>query len=76
MLQLLAKCRINIVQPSMKSRPRSLTVDGSGLGASWQMGKSSFTTASAQMVTNTPSQRHFLIMKYFKVNDNDIYKAK
>ena len=30
------------------------------------------TTASAQRITNTPGQRHFLIIKYFKVNDNDI----
>ena len=29
--------RLNIVQPSMKSRSRSLMVDGSGQGASWQM---------------------------------------
>ena len=30
------------------------------------------TRASVQSVTNTPSWRHFLIIKYFKVNDNDI----
>ena len=24
------------------------------------------------MPTNTPGRRHFLIIKYFKVNDNDI----
>ena len=30
------------------------------------------TRASAQRVPNTPGQRHFLIIKYFKVNDNDI----
>ena len=30
------------------------------------------TRASAQRVTNTPGRRHFLIMNYFKVNDNDI----
>ena len=30
------------------------------------------TRASAQRVTNIPSRRHFLIIKYFKVNDNDI----
>ena len=30
------------------------------------------TRASAQRVTNTPGLRHFLIIKYFKVNDNDI----
>ena len=28
--------------------------------------------ASAQRITNTPGQRHFLIIKYFKVNENDI----
>ena len=30
------------------------------------------TRASAQRVTNTPGQCHSLIIKYFKVNDNDI----
>ena len=30
------------------------------------------TRASAQRVTNTPGQRHFFIIEYFKVNDNDI----
>ena len=30
---------------------------------------------SAQRVTNTPGRRHFLIIKYFKVNDNDIRQA-
>ena len=30
------------------------------------------TRASAQRVTNTPGRCHFLIIKYFKVNDNDI----
>ena len=30
------------------------------------------TRASAQRVMNTPSQHHFLIIKYFIVNDNDI----
>ena len=30
------------------------------------------TRASAQMVTDNPGRRHFLIIKYFKVNDNDI----
>ena len=30
------------------------------------------TRASAQRVTNTPSWCHFLIIKYFKANDNDI----
>ena len=29
--------RLNIVQPSMKSRSRSVTVDGNGQGASWWM---------------------------------------
>ena len=33
---------------------------------------SSVTRASAERVTNTPGRRHFLIIKYFKVNDNDI----
>ena len=30
------------------------------------------TRANAQRVTNTPGRRHFLIIKYFKVNNNDI----
>ena len=30
------------------------------------------TRASAQRVMNTPHRHHFLIIKYFKVNDNDI----
>ena len=30
------------------------------------------TRASAQRFTNTPSWRNFLIIKYFKVNNNDI----
>ena len=30
------------------------------------------TTPSAQRVTNTPGQRYFLIIKYSKVNENDI----
>ena len=30
------------------------------------------TRASARRVTNTSDRRHFLIMKYFKVNDNNI----
>ena len=30
------------------------------------------TRASAQRVKNTPGRRHFLIIKYFKVNDNVI----
>ena len=30
------------------------------------------TRASAQRVMNTPGRHHFLIIKYFKVNDNDI----
>ena len=30
------------------------------------------TRASAQKVMNTPSQHHFFVIKYFKVNDNDI----
>ena len=30
------------------------------------------TKASAQRVRNTPGQRHFLIIEYFEVNDNDI----
>ena len=34
--------------------------------------KSCRTRASAQRVTNTPGWHHFLIIKYFKVNDNDI----
>ena len=34
--------------------------------------KAGGTRASAQRVTNTPGWRHFLIIKYFKVNDNDI----
>ena len=33
---------------------------------------SKLTRASAQRVTNTLGQHHFLIIKYFKVNDNDI----
>ena len=31
-----AKHRLNIVQPSVKSRSVSVTVDGSGQGALWQ----------------------------------------
>ena len=30
------------------------------------------TRASARRVINTPGRRHFLIIKYFKVKDNDI----
>ena len=30
------------------------------------------TKASAQRVMNTPGWHHLLIIKYFKVNDNDI----
>ena len=30
------------------------------------------TRASVQRVMNTPDRHHFLIIKYFKVNDNDI----
>ena len=33
---------------------------------------SGLTRASAQRVTNTPGRHHFLIIKYFKVNDNNI----
>ena len=33
------------------------------------------TRASAQRVTNTSSWIHFLIIKYFKVNDSDIRQA-
>ena len=29
--------RLNNVQPSVKNRSRSVTVDGSGQGASWRM---------------------------------------
>ena len=34
------------------------------------------TRASAQRVTITPGQRHFLIIKYFKVNNNDIRQCQ
>ena len=37
-----AKCRLNIVQPSMKSKSRSVIVYGTGQGASWQMFVRSF----------------------------------
>ena len=30
------------------------------------------TRGSAQRVANTSGRHHFLIIKYFKVNDNDI----
>ena len=33
------------------------------------------TRESAQMVMNTPGRRYFLIIKYFKVNDNDNRQA-
>ena len=32
------------------------------------------TRASAQKATNTPSLHHFLFIKYFKVNNNDIWQ--
>ena len=42
---------------------------------SGEQGNTSLTNASAQRVTNTPGRRHFLIIKYFKVNDNDTRQA-
>ena len=45
---------------------------GPGLGGHHLNTEGVNTRASAQRVTNTPGRRHFLIIKYFKVNDNDI----
>ena len=41
--------RLNIVQPSVKSRSASVTLDGSGQGVSWQMCVRSFISVEASV---------------------------
>ena len=57
------KCQILFLERKIKKSSTEIL-------PSMQSGKR--TRASAQRVTNTPGRRHFLIIKYFKVNDNDI----